>query len=71
MQQRTGRAGRPKRPVGRSTGHDCITLFLGDKERYLDYFQSHPGVYFKTSGWIKRGEGLKQYKEDSIAHQWA
>jgi hypothetical protein len=49
--------------------HDCITLFLGDKERYLDYFQKHPGVYFKTSGWIERGEGLHQHKEDSIAHQ--
>ena len=48
--------------------HDCITLFLGSKERYLDYFQGHPGVYFKTSGWIERGEGLTQYHEDSIQH---
>lgn len=40
--------------------HDCITLFMGSKERYLDYFQSHPGVYFKTSGWIERGETLEQ-----------
>ena len=40
--------------------HDCITLFLGSKERYLDYFQKQPGVYFKTSGWIERGEGLYQ-----------
>ena len=36
--------------------HDCITLFLGSKERYLEYFNSHPGVYFKTTGWIERGE---------------
>ncbi len=49
--------------------HDCITLFLGSKERYLDYFQSHPGVYFKTTGWLERGEGLHQYNLDSIAHQ--
>ena len=49
--------------------HDCITLFLGSKERYLDYFQSHPGVYFKTSGWIERGQGLIQYREDSIAQK--
>ncbi|MEN6457777.1 MAG: DUF1638 domain-containing protein [Thermoguttaceae bacterium] len=46
--------------------HDCITLFLGSKERYLDYFQSHPGVYFKTTGWIERGEGLTQFHEDSV-----
>jgi len=47
--------------------HDCITLFLGSKERYLDYFQSHPGVYFKTSGWIERGENTHQHNPDSIA----
>lgn len=35
--------------------HDCITLFLGSKERYMDYFQNHPGVFFKTTGWIERG----------------
>ncbi len=46
--------------------HDCITLFLGSKQRYLDYFFSHPGVYFKTSGWIERGEGLAQCEADSI-----
>ncbi len=46
--------------------HDCITLFLGSKERYLEYFYSHPGVYFKTSGWIERGEGLTQYDGDTI-----
>ena len=49
--------------------HDCITLFLGDKQRYLDYFQSHPGVYFKTTGWIERGEGLEQYQQESIAQK--
>jgi len=36
--------------------HDCITLFLGSKERYLDYFQNHPGVFFETTGWLERGE---------------
>jgi hypothetical protein len=36
--------------------HDCITLFLGSKERYLDYFQANPGVYYETTGWIERGE---------------
>lgn len=36
--------------------HDCITLFLGSKERYLDYFNHHPGVFFETTGWLERGE---------------
>ncbi len=55
-----------KIPLVLPRAHDCITLFLGSKERYLDYFQAHTGVYFKTSGWIERGEGLMQYREDSL-----
>ena len=55
-------------PLVLPRAHDCITLFLGDRQRYLDYFQAHPGVYFKTSGWIERGEGLTQYGRDSIPH---
>ncbi|MFH1923445.1 MAG: DUF1638 domain-containing protein [Planctomycetota bacterium] len=46
--------------------HDCITLFMGSKERYLDYFQSHPGVYYKTSGWLERGQNLEQLAGQSI-----
>ena len=26
-------------------------------------------MYFKSTGWIERGEGLTQYHQDSIAHQ--
>jgi hypothetical protein len=58
-----------KIPLVIPRAHDCITFFLGSKERYLEYFQSHPGVYFKTSGWIERGEGLAQYSQDAIQHQ--
>ena len=47
-------------PLVLPLAHDCITLFLGGKERYLEYFHAHPGVYFKTSGWIERGETLHQ-----------
>ena len=47
-------------PVVVPRAHDCITLFLGSKERYLDYFNNHPGVYFKTTGWIERGETIDQ-----------
>ena len=58
-----------KIPLVVPRAHDCITLFLGSKDRYLDYFHKHTGVYFKTSGWIERGEGLIQYNQDSIQHQ--
>jgi hypothetical protein len=51
--------------------HDCITLFLGDKQRYLEYFQENPGVYFKTSGWIERGVGLHQAGQEMSSSQSA
>jgi hypothetical protein len=33
--------------------HDCITLFMGDRQRYLDYFHAHPGTYYRTTGWLE------------------
>jgi hypothetical protein len=44
------------RPLVVPRAHDCITLFLGSSQRYLDYFNENPGVYFRTTGWIERGE---------------
>ena len=49
--------------------HDCITLFLGNKERYLEYFHANPGVYFKTSGWIERGDRLAQFEPQTVQQQ--
>ncbi len=54
------------RPLVIPRAHDCITLFLGGKERYLEYFNSHPGVYFKTTGWIERGGELAQLDQSAI-----
>ncbi|MFZ5830592.1 MAG: DUF1638 domain-containing protein [Planctomycetota bacterium] len=48
----------PSVPLVIPRAHDCITLFLGDRQRYLDYFSAHPGYYYKTSGWIERGQDL-------------
>ena len=36
-------------------GHDCITLLLGSKDRYQQYFDSHRGVYWYSCGWIEAG----------------
>ncbi len=64
----TGLAGLTARskPVVVPRGHDCITLFLGSHERYLQYFNEHPGVYFKTTGWIERGAGLEPLSRDRL-----
>ena len=44
--------------------HDCITFFLGSKERYREFFDAHPGTYYYTSGWLecvrRRGESSLQ-----------
>jgi hypothetical protein len=40
--------------------HDCIALLLGSRQRYQDYFEKNPGVYFRSTGWLERGEDLRQ-----------
>lgn len=41
-------------PVVIPRAHDCISLFLGSRQRYREYFDAHPGTYFKTTGWMER-----------------
>jgi hypothetical protein len=48
--------------------HDCMTLFFGSKERYMQYFQNNPGTYFLTSGWLERGEVNGEFQQLSIQH---
>jgi hypothetical protein len=40
-------------PIVVPRGHDCITLLLGSKEKYQEYFDSHRGVYWYSPGWIE------------------
>jgi hypothetical protein len=57
-------------PIVVPRAHDCITLFLGSKERYTDYFTNNPGVYFKTTGWIDRGNSADgELNQLSIQHK--
>jgi hypothetical protein len=32
--------------------HDCIALFLGSPNRYLEIFREKPGTYYLTPGWV-------------------
>lgn len=36
-------------------GHDCITHLLGSRQRYKEYFASHPGTYWYSPGWNDTG----------------
>jgi len=44
------RAGRVRLVIPRA--HDCITFFLGSKERYARIFARRPGTYYYTAGWM-------------------
>jgi len=61
-----------KMPIVVPRGHDCITILLGSKDKYQEYFDSHRGVYWYSPGWIESGKQpseeryetmLKEYRE--------
>ena len=37
---------------------DCIALFMGSQERYLEEFEEAKGAYWLNSGWIERSARL-------------
>lgn len=37
--------------------HDCITLFLGDRQRYQEQFETKPGTYWYAYDYIERDDG--------------
>ena len=39
--------------------HDCITFFLGSRERYQNYFFANGGTYFMTAGWFEQQNALE------------
>jgi hypothetical protein len=41
---------------------DCIALFLGSREEYLRQFESVPGTFYLTRGWIEHaGDPYSEY----------
>ena len=42
-------------PIVIPRAHDCITMFMGSKERYADYFEKVKGTFFYTQGWLELG----------------
>ena len=54
-----------KIPLVIPRAHDCITLFLGSRERYHDYFFANGGTYFLTAGWFEQDNALN-YEMDMM-----
>ena len=44
-------------PVVIPRAHDCITLFLGSRDRYRQHFESHPGTFWYSRDYIERDDG--------------
>jgi hypothetical protein len=53
-------------PLVAPRAHDCITLLLGDRERFETYFRGHPGTYYRSVGWVERGADLEPLARDQI-----
>lgn len=60
--------------------HDCMTLFLGSRDRYLREFSANPGTYYYSPGWVDRYDpnaGQSHFvpnskaREDARAQQYA
>lgn len=46
-------------PVVLPRAHDCVTIFLGDRERYRTEHESTPGTYWYVQDQMDRGNDLK------------
>ena len=42
-----------KTPLVLPRAHDCIGVLIGDRQRHQAYFDHHPGVYYRSPGWIE------------------
>jgi hypothetical protein len=47
----------PGVPLVVPRAHDCITLFLGSRERYQEQFNNQPGTYWYAQDYIERDDG--------------
>ena len=57
-------------PIVIPRAHDCITLLLGSKERYQEYFDSHRGVYWYSPGWIESGKQPSAQRYDLLLREY-
>ena len=51
--------------------HDCITLFLGSKERYASCFRNIPGCYWYTASWIENGGVPGKERQERMRKRYA
>ena len=42
-----------KTPVVMPRAHDCIDILMGGHSKSMAYFETHPGVYYRSPGWVE------------------
>ncbi len=57
-------------PIVVPRGHDCITLLLGSKDKYQEYFDSHRGVYWYSPGWIESGKQPSKERYEKLLEEY-
>jgi hypothetical protein len=58
-------------PLVLPRAHDCITLYLGSRERYGEQFREQPGTYWYTLDYRERATGRVSLSADTDAQTQA
>ena len=61
----------PRCPLVLARAHDCVTLFLGDKDRYAEHQKAYPGNYWYQPGWIREKASPGPEREAHLRRQYA
>ena len=57
-------------PIVVPRAHDCITFYLGSRERYRDYFEEHPGTYWYSPGWIETSIQPGRHRYEALLRKY-
>jgi hypothetical protein len=55
----------PAIPLVLPRAHDCITLLMGSRAKYSEYFKANSGVYFRSVGWMERAGQMREQLSSS------
>lgn len=58
-------------PLVIARAHDCVTLFLGDRNRYAEHQRNHPDTYWYNPGWIRGRASPGPEREAYLRNQYA
>jgi len=57
-------------PIVIPKAHDCITLFLGSRRKYLEEFNNYPGTYYYTPSAVERGSAVGSETNENMERKY-